>query len=246
MSNKAITTNDLKAVLDVVLPPTPSEYKKLLWTNPSPTSSFAAQTIIVPDISEYDDLEMVTRGGSITTGNTFKYPVAQLLEGNVHWLSFIGQGATGLPSVNGRPFNVVSSTQIHFELGGYWNTAGNSSGLATAGVPLKIYGIKYERVNPPQAEIADVVVEQGANANGSYRKWESGTMEQWGVEASASASNHSVNFPTSFKDAAYIVLGTNTSGTQSNFMTSNTSSSSFMVYVTASTKLYWIAIGKWK
>lgn len=242
MSSEAITRNDLKAVLDEVLPPQPSEYRKLLWTNPSPTSNFVAQTITVPDISEYDDLEIVTRGGSATTGNTFKYPVAQLLAGNVHWLSFIGQGATGLPSVNGRPFNVVSSTQIHFELGGYWNTAGNSAGLASSGVPLKIYGIKYERVAPPQVDASDYVVEQGAG----YRKWDSGVMEQWGVEASASSANHQVTLPVPFVSNDYIVLGTNTSGTQSNFMTSNTNASYFYVYPSASTRLFWTAIGKWK
>ena len=61
MSNKAITTNDLKAVLDVVLPPQPSEYRKLLWTNPSPTSSFAAQTVTL-DLSSYDDVEIEMAG----------------------------------------------------------------------------------------------------------------------------------------------------------------------------------------
>lgn len=58
MSNKAITTNDLKAVLDVVLPPQPSEYRKLLWTNPSPTSAFSAQTITL-DLSDFDAIEII-------------------------------------------------------------------------------------------------------------------------------------------------------------------------------------------
>ena len=187
MSSEAITRNDLTAILNEVLPPTPSEYRKLLWANPSPTSSFSAQTITVPDITEYDDLEIVTRGGSITTGNTFKYPVAQLLEGNVHWLSFIGQGATGLPSLNGRPFNVVSSTQIHFELGGYWNTAGNSGGLATAGVPLKIYGIKYNRVNPPATE--DATFSNGVLKFGNLRVL-------FGSVLVASTGTATIQFPT--------------------------------------------------
>lgn len=93
----------------------------------------------------------------------------------------------------------------------------------------------------------DYVIEQGENANGSYRKWESGTMEQWGAEESASASNHAVPLPAAFAvNTPYLVVGTNTSGVQSNFMTSNSTPSSFMVYVTASTRLFWIAIGKWK
>ena len=91
-----------------------------------------------------------------------------------------------------------------------------------------------------------LVVEQDSNARGSYRKWSNGTMEQWGLEASASASNHAVSLPIAFISTNYVVLGTNTSGTQANFMTSSASASSFYVYPAASTRLYWIAIGRWK
>lgn len=91
-----------------------------------------------------------------------------------------------------------------------------------------------------------LVVEQDSNARGSYRKWSNGTMEQWGAEASASTSNHTVNLPVPFVSNDYIVLGTNTSGTQSTFMTSNTNASYFYVYPVSSTRLFWIAIGRWK
>ena len=94
--------------------------------------------------------------------------------------------------------------------------------------------------------VADVVVEQGTNANGSYRKWNSGTMEQWGLEASASASAHNVSFPEAFISTAYIVVCSNTSGVQANFMPSSTNVAYFTVYPTASVQLFWIAIGKWK
>ena len=80
----------------------------------------------------------------------------------------------------------------------------------------------------------DYVVETGSNANGNYRKWNSGVMEQWGQEASATASNHAITLPVPFAtNTPYLVVGTNNSGTQSNFMTLNSGSSSFMVYVTA-------------
>ena len=91
-----------------------------------------------------------------------------------------------------------------------------------------------------------VVVETGTNTSGSYRKWSNGTMEQWGIEASASTSTHTVTLPVPFVSNIYIVLGTNTSGTQSNFMTSNTNASYFYVYPVSSVRLFWIAIGKWK
>ena len=187
MSSEAITRNDLTAILNEVLPPTPSEYRKLLWSNPSPTSSFSAQTITVPDFSGFDDLEIETRGGSAMTGNTFKYPIEEFKSGNVHWLSYIGQGATGLPSINGRPFNYVSDTQIHFELGAYWNTSGYQSGQAGSGVPMKIYGVKYNRVNPPVTE--DATFSGGVLSFGNIRVF-------FGSVLVASTGTATITFPT--------------------------------------------------
>ena len=91
-----------------------------------------------------------------------------------------------------------------------------------------------------------IVVEQGTNTSGSYRKWSNGTMEQWGLEASASASAHNVPFPKAFISTAYTVVCSNTSGIQANFMPSSTNVAYFTVYPTASVQLFWIAIGKWK
>ena len=132
---KETLTNILSYLLKV-------ERRTLLWTNPNPTASFAAQTITIPDISQYNYLEIDTNGGSAVSGFTCRYPVAELLAGNIHWATFIGQGATGLPSVNGRPFKCVSSTQIQFDNGAYWNTSGAQGGLPNVGKPLRIYGIK--------------------------------------------------------------------------------------------------------
>lgn len=91
-----------------------------------------------------------------------------------------------------------------------------------------------------------IVVKQGTNTSGSYRKWSNGTMEQWGLEASASASAHNVSFPEAFISTDYTVVCSNTSGVQANFMPSNTNVAYFTVYPTASVRLFWIAIGKWK
>lgn len=91
-----------------------------------------------------------------------------------------------------------------------------------------------------------IVVETGSNTRGTYRKWSDGTLEQWGLEASRSNSNRSVAFPIPFASNAYVILGTNTSGTMSDFMTSASSASSFSIYPVTYTQLFWIAIGKWK
>ena len=52
----------------------------------------------------------------------------------------------------------------------------------------------------------DYIVEQGSNAYGTYRKWNSGVLEQWGqVTTSASNGNVSVSitFPVAFVDTNY-------------------------------------------
>lgn len=91
-----------------------------------------------------------------------------------------------------------------------------------------------------------VIVETGSNANGTYRKWSDGTLEQWGEETTASTTNHTVTLPVPFVSNKYVVLGTNTSGTQTTFMVSNTNASYFYVYPSSSTRLFWIAMGRWK
>ena len=60
MASEAITRNDLTAILNEVLPPQPSEYKKLLWTNPSPTSNFPTQALLNgQDLTVYDAIEVI-------------------------------------------------------------------------------------------------------------------------------------------------------------------------------------------
>lgn len=55
----------------------------------------------------------------------------------------------------------------------------------------------------------DYVVEEGTNTYGTYRKWNSGVLEQWG-QVTTSASNGTVSsniqFPTSFIDTSYITM----------------------------------------
>ena len=138
MSSEAITRNDLTAILNEVLPPTPSEYKKLLWTNPSPTSAFSAQTISL-DLSEYDDVEV-----------EFKvYPSEDVVN-----VASAGIGEVGVCSTvrtdtwltQARTFT-VSATGVAFS---DCRLGSNASVYNNHSVPLKIYGIKYERVAPPQ------------------------------------------------------------------------------------------------
>ena len=233
---------------NTIIPKRFSEYRKLLWTNPSPTSAMSGGTTIVASgADEYDAIEVEYKDAHVYDGylsETSPFVVG----GQIVLLAPTGTGG----EYTGNIYNSIRT--ISMGSGGVLQANG-AIGMTASGtvsnnnmcIPTKIYGISYTRLLPPAEDASDYVVEIGSNANGNYRKWNSGVMEQWGAEASASASNHSVTFPVSFaSNTEYIVIGTNTSGVQGNFMTSNSSPSSFMVYVTASTRLFWFAIGRWK
>ena len=173
MSNKIITKNDLAAVLSGVLPPTPSEYKKLLWTNSSPTSTFAAQTISL-DLSDYEEVEVeyVDHNVHISTMSQIRVKIGQ--SGSMNIMIGNSSYSSGVPFVANRRFS-VTQTGITFGDG-----AGTpvSSSLATRNdscIPYRIYGIKYERVAPPQVEYPNYSTEEqqvGTWATGKplYRK----------------------------------------------------------------------------
>lgn len=55
----------------------------------------------------------------------------------------------------------------------------------------------------------DYIVEQGSNTYGTYRKWNSGILEQWGqvtTGASSGTVSSNIQFPTSFVDTSYIIM----------------------------------------
>lgn len=158
MASEVITRNDLKDILNEVLPPTPSEYKKLLWTNS--TSPFAAQTVSI-DPSAYEYIEVWF--GSLTTDdamlpNPLLIPLGERREIVVlHALGNSGTNEnTGVRDVT------VSATGVTFGDYNYKNRR-TGGGLTTANqfaVPIKIYGVKCERVNPPQVEETSSILEK--------------------------------------------------------------------------------------
>lgn len=216
------------------------------------------------DISDFIDALDVS-------GGAYQWKLAGTATGNVNTVTVPNNAQEVIAIIEATSGVIYSDIALVSNLRAIWNVGGYylstsdiglcnlnvSNGNKTFQIRNCRYGISdykttatlsvyYKSFEVPQ-EVADYVVEQATNSNGTYRKWNSGVLEQWGTEASASASNHSVSLPTPFAaNTEYLILGTNTSGTQSNFMTSNSSASSFMVYVTASTRLFWHAIGRWK
>lgn len=179
MASEAVTRNDLKDILNEVLPPTPSEYKKLLWTNS--TSPFGAQTVSL-DLSAYEYIE-VWFGTLVTTDAMLPNPLEIPLGERREIACCHGLGDGGANENTGVRDVTVSATGVTFGDYNYKNRR-TGGGLTTANqfaVPSKIYGVKCERVNPPQVEIADYIVEQGTDGIWTYRKWNSGIAECWGI-----------------------------------------------------------------
>lgn len=147
MSSEAITRNDLKAVLDEVLPAEPSEYKKLLWTNPS-NSALSATTINLP-VSDYDIIEIWISAQGESVPYPFYLDAKATYSGNIQ---VPRSELLGIRDVSN------TSTSITFGSGKFYPSYGNWQSTTTQDsvcVPKKIYGVKYERIAPPQTNILD-------------------------------------------------------------------------------------------
>ena len=207
MSSEAITQNDLREILSRTVGSVPSEYKKLLWTNPSPTSAFSAQTVTL-DLSSYDEVEVWFNCWR-NRPNT-----SQQIRVKKGTYAIATQGASTNTSSGINPF-VVGSYIIVQDRPIYVTDTGVQFGTCTEGasngtiynsdgsmIPTYIYGIKYERVAPPQLDASDYVIEQGIDGNWRYRKWESGVIEAWYYASVpfTSATNQTIGYiPTAIQ-----------------------------------------------
>ena len=149
MISETITKNDLTAILNEVLPPTPSEYRKLLWTNPSPSSAFGTQTISV-DADEYDSIEVEYNGTSA--------PLIMSVRNSTYYVMTPAYGGT--PSYRAAKLPTTN--------GVYFDECHKNSGATIENsylVPLHIYGIKYERVLPPAMDALEWKLAGTASGN---------------------------------------------------------------------------------
>ena len=105
----------------------------LLWTNSSPTSSFAAQTITVPNANKYKFLCILVKVDAGNNGGVYT-PL----------IPVIGQSVTSAVLWINQPYNYG---QRHISYDGddeitFENYVANSGVSNDVNVPLKIYGIK--------------------------------------------------------------------------------------------------------
>lgn len=119
---------------------------ELAWTNPNPTSAFAAQTIAL-DLSDCDMVEIFSYGRAGQASYTYGYKSDSFLIGecgNIQRTCFIGSSIDYI-LVESRPLK-VSKTGITFEKGStiYMNANTHSFGVTSNGsaVPYKIFKIK--------------------------------------------------------------------------------------------------------
>ncbi len=149
MSTELITGNDLKSILNEVLPPTPSEYRKLLWTNPS--SQYSTGTISL-DLTDYDEIEILFYADdSLATAFYSRTKVGK--SGHAQWWD-VRTDLSNLNNINSVTRNYsVSTSGVTFQNGNMIYNGASYAGWAGRCVPYQIYGIKYERVAPPQLEV---------------------------------------------------------------------------------------------
>lgn len=114
--------------------------KTLLWTNPSPTSTFAAQTVTLSqDTSNYDAfiVEMVYGNG---VGD--KKSEMLINDGSAHEIMCPRNATSSVYAIGWRSVT-ITGTQAVFSGGIYMSTtSGNASGQSIP-IPLAIYGIKF-------------------------------------------------------------------------------------------------------
>ena len=116
------------------------EKKTLLWTNESPTSEFAAQTISL-NLSGYDAVEIICRY-SRTDDTSMRYICDVGNSASMYWFYYT---ATDRKYTGVRSRNVVSVSTAGVTFDTCSGKAGNSTTNTSNNgyiIPVKIYGIK--------------------------------------------------------------------------------------------------------
>lgn len=104
----------------------------LLWTNSSPTSSFAAQDVSV-DLSPYDWYVIETKWSS---SSGLVLPLTMFEVDETRHMVWMGNNSTN--RTGGRAFTYsIANQAITFE-GGYYNASASNA----YAIPLNIYGVK--------------------------------------------------------------------------------------------------------
>ena len=149
MANKIIQLKDsqgnnlypvMTCNIDELASGTGIEKRKLLWTNASPTSDFAAQTVSLT-LSSYDAVEIVCRY-STTSDSRTRYICDVGSSASIDWFYYTVVAGKYM-GVKSR--NEVSASTTGVTFGACTTKPGNSTDSTTTNgyiIPIKIYGIK--------------------------------------------------------------------------------------------------------
>lgn len=111
---------------------------ELLWTNPNPTSPFAAQTISL-DLSNVQEVNLVIQH-DLSASAEWHYTIPQMVSaGKQAFVAVQGVGGSGTIGAIRRIF-AVSATGVEFEVGQNKNGTSAPSTDNSVGIPLQIYG----------------------------------------------------------------------------------------------------------
>ena len=197
------------------------QHTDLLWENAVPSAGFAAQTLEL-DLSDYDAVEIAYYGqiaGSLSL-NFYGLKSEICLKNEYSSLDSIA--FIGASNTSGYAFTrnlQVLDTGIIFDSGysGYTDGSGGASSTQ-AGVPCKIYGIKFNAATTSTI-MEDYIIEQGTEGIWTYRKWNSGIAECWGIrEITVAAKDwvawgslyykhyEQVNYPFTFISTPYEII----------------------------------------
>ena len=230
-----------------------SEYRKLLWTN---TQGAQSTYSITANFSEYDELEIIFDRNNSLISTRIAANVSSATLRVLYGDYIVERGLT-----------ITDNTLVFGNGAAYtsYNTATPTVNYSYA-VPSKIYGIKYERVNPPQVEIADCIIEVVTDGTWIYRKWNSGLAECWSTQSWASkaittayghgyyAPADTINLPSGLFTTVSNVQATSrdTAGYGTWFNVTSVSTSSIVGYmysvssITTSCSVSLYVVGKWK
>lgn len=154
MANKIIQLKDsqgnnlypvMTCNIDELASGTGIEKRKLLWTNASPTSNFAAQTLDssdgIPDLSEYDAVEIEYYGSTTVAAS---YIIKRKIGEPFFLFGYLNPQSTNA-HINLLSRSVSTATSgITFE-GGFSKRTSDSTVYSNSNkycIPYKIYGIK--------------------------------------------------------------------------------------------------------
>lgn len=112
---------------------------KLIWTNPNPSSAFAAQTVPL-SLSQYTEIKIVAfRNAAAPSNAIVAFSVDSFIDGLRHWIA--GLANPSAEPTFGRRFFTPSSTGISFETAQLYTRYNDSAGTDNNNIiiPYMIY-----------------------------------------------------------------------------------------------------------